>query len=302
MTDIPRADPDRPACQPPDPNPKTPVFAFPAQACDCHAHICGPTALYPYAEKRIYTPPDAPIGDYERLLDALGVARAVLVQPSFYATDNRAMLAALQSAKRPMRGVAVIAEEASERELEELHQAGVRGARINIVDLKDGKGVLPRARIERLAGRVKPFGWHIEFLMHVDEFPDLDRTLGNLGVDVVFGHLGYVKADKGPVAPGFQALLRLLRSGRAWVKFTGAYRISTGFAPHSDTDAFAHALVETAPDRIVWGTDWPHVMAKWSIPMPNDGELADLVLNWIPDAAIRKRVLVDNPAALYGFD
>jgi 2-pyrone-4,6-dicarboxylate lactonase len=258
MTDIPRADPDRPVCQPPDPNPKTAAFAFPAQACDCHAHICGPTALYPYAEKRIYTPPDALIGDYERLLDALGVARAVLVQPSFYATDNGAMLAALKAAKRPMRGVAVIAEEASERELEDLHRAGVRGARINIVDLKDGKGLLPLARIERLAGRVKRFGWHIEFLMHVDEFPDLDRTLGKLGVDVVFGHLGYVKADKGTAAPGFQALLRLLRSGRA--------------------------------------------MAKWSIPMPNDGELADLLLNWIPDAAIRKRVLVDNPSALYGFD
>jgi predicted TIM-barrel fold metal-dependent hydrolase len=301
MTDNPAADPAPPVCLPPDPHPKTPVFAFPARACDCHAHICGPTALYPYAEQRIYTPPDALIGDYERLLDALGVARAVLVQPSFYAADNRAMLAAMKAARRPVRGVAVIADDAGEREIAQLHDAGVRGARINIVDIKEGKGQLPVERLQRLATRVKPFGWHIEFLMHVDEFPDLDRTLGALGIDVVFGHLGYVKADKGTDTPGFQALLRLMRSGRAWVKFTGAYRISTGLTPHSDTNAFAHALVEIAPDRIVWGTDWPHVMAKWSIPMPNDGEHADILLNWIPDAATRKRVLVDNAAALYGF-
>jgi 2-pyrone-4,6-dicarboxylate lactonase len=302
MTDQSQANLEPPVCVLPDPNPKTPAFAFPPDACDCHAHICGPVAAYPYAAQRIYTPPDALIGDYERLLDALGVTRAVLVQPSFYATDNRAMLAAMKAARRPVRGVAVLADDMSERQLEEMHEAGVRGARINIVDLKDGKGQLPLERLRRLAERVKPFGWHIEFLMHVDEFPDLDRTLGDLGVDVVFGHLGYVKADKGVEAPGFQALLRLLRSGRAWVKFTGAYRISNRTTPHADTDVFAHALVETAPDRLVWGTDWPHVMAKWSIPMPNDGELADLLLNWVPDDALLKRVLVDNPTALYGFE
>jgi 2-pyrone-4,6-dicarboxylate lactonase len=290
-----------PACLPPDPNPKTPSFKFPAKACDCHAHICGPVKTYPYAAQRIYTPPDALIGDYERLLDVLGVERAVLVQPSFYAADNSAMIAAMKAARRTVRGVAVIADETTDRQLEELHQAGVRGARINIVDLKHGKGELPLAKINRLAQRVKPLGWHIEFLMHVDEFPDLDRMFGDFPVDVVFGHLGYVRTDKGTAAAGFQALLRLLRAGRAWVKLTGAYRISTRTTPHSDTDALAHRLLETAPTRVVWGTDWPHVMAKWTIPMPNDGDLADLLLNWVPDADLRKRVLADNPAALYGF-
>jgi predicted TIM-barrel fold metal-dependent hydrolase len=226
----------------------------------------------------------------------------VLVQPSFYATDNRAMLAAMKAARRPVRGVAVLADDAGEAEIAQLHEAGVRGARINIVDIREGKGQLPLARLEHLAARVKPFGWHIEFLMHIDEFPDLDRTLGALGVDVVFGHLGYVKTDKGVQTPGFQALLRLLRAGRAGVKVTGAYRISTGLAPHSDTNAFAHALVEAAPGRIIWGTDWPHVMAKWSIPMPNDGEHANILLDWIPDEGVRRRVLVDNATALYGFD
>jgi predicted TIM-barrel fold metal-dependent hydrolase len=165
----------------------------------------------------------------------------------------------------------------------------------------EGKGQLPIERIVSLADRIKPFGWHIEFLMHVDEFPDLDVTLGTLPVDVVFGHLGYVKTEKGIAAPGFQALLRLLRDGRAWVKLTGAYRISSQTLPHADTDEFAHALMAPAPNRIVWGTDWPHVMTKWTIPMPNDGAIADLLLNWVPDATLRRRVLAENPAMLYGF-
>jgi predicted TIM-barrel fold metal-dependent hydrolase len=161
---------------------------------------------------------------------------------------------------------------------------------------------LPVERIRRLADRIKPFGWHIEFLMHVDEFPDLDRMLDKLSVDVVFGHLGYVRSEKGTAVPGFQALLRLLRGGRAWVKFTGPYRISSLALPHADTNEFAHMLLATAPDRIVWGTDWPHVMTKWTIPMPNDGALADLLLDWIPDPVLRDRVLADNPAALYGWE
>jgi len=292
---------DIPVCAPPDPHPATPKFKFPPLACDCHAHICGPQDVYKYIPERIYSPPDALIPDYKRLLAALGCTRAVLVQPSFYGTDNSAMLAAMKDAGEGFRGVAVIADTVTTRELEAMHAAGIRGARLNIVDVREGKGQLPMERITRLAHRIKPFGWHIEFLMHVDEFPDLDTMLGKLPVDVVFGHLGYVKTEKGTATPGFQALLRLLRDGRAWVKFTGAYRISAQTLPHADTNAFAHALAAMAPDRIVWGTDWPHVMTKWTIPVPNDGAIADLLLHWIPDAALRARVLADNPAKLYGF-
>jgi 2-pyrone-4,6-dicarboxylate lactonase len=290
-----------PRCVPPDPAPRAPAAPFPPLACDCHAHICGPQATYGFIPERIYTPPDALLPAYRHLLATLGCGRAVLVQPSFHGADNRALLAAMMEAGGAFRGVAVLADDTSERDIAVLHAAGVRGARLNIVDIKTGKGELPLAHIERLADRIKAFGWHIEFLMHVDEFPELDRMLARLPVDCVFGHLGYVRIGQGADAPGFQALLRMLAAGRAWVKLTGPYRITAKPLPHVDTHGFARALVETAPDRLVWGSDWPHVKTGWSIPMPNDGDLADLLQVWVPDAEVRKRVLVDNPAKLYGF-
>jgi len=293
---------DAPRCLPPDPHPHAPAFMVPQGACDCHAHICGPQSHYGYVPERIYTPPDALLPAYDGLLTALAVARAVLVQPSFHGTDNRAMLSAMRASRRPMRGVAVLDDDVEERELIALHETGVRGARLNIVDVKTGKGELPLQKIKALAERIAPFGWHIEFLMHVDEFPDLDRMLGGLPVEFVFGHLGYVRADKGVTTPGFQALLRLMRDRRAWVKLTGPYRISCGPLPHADTNPFAAALVETAPDRLVWGSDWPHVKVTWDIAMPNDGDLLDLLATWVPDAGLRHKVLVENPARLYGFD
>ena len=301
MAERTRAEAAAPRCAPPDPAPHPPKAAFPPLACDCHAHICGPQATYGYIPERIYTPPDALLPAYRHLLNVLGCGHAVLVQPSFHGTDNRAMLAAMAQAGENVRGVAVLPDDASEGDIAALHAAGVRGARLNIVDVKSGKGELPLAHIERLADRIKPFGWHIEFLMHVDEFPELDRMLAHLPVDCVFGHLGYVRADKGVQTLGFQALLRLMRAGRAWVKLTGPYRISTGPLPHADTQPFADALVAAAPGRLVWGSDWPHVKTEWTIAMPNDGDLADLLARWVPDADTRRRVLVDNPARLYGF-
>jgi 2-pyrone-4,6-dicarboxylate lactonase len=295
------SDRDIPVCAPPDPHPIKPKFEFPPLACDCHAHICGPQMIYKYIPQRIYSPPDALLPEYSCVLKTLGCSRAVLVQPSFHGTDNSAMLAAMKAAGPAFRGVAVIGDDITARELEAMHVAGIRGARLNIVDVREGKGQFPIAHIERLSDRIKPFGWHIEFLMHVDEFPEIDATFGGLPVDVVFGHLGYVKTEKGLTAPGFQSLLRLLGGGRAWVKLTGAYRISSQPLPHADTNEFAHALLDAAPNRIVWGTDWPHVMTKWTIPMPNDGAIADLLLGWIPDATLRRRILAENPATLYGF-
>jgi 2-pyrone-4,6-dicarboxylate lactonase len=292
---------DIPVCVRPDPDPKKPKFEFPPLACDCHAHICGPQDIYGYIPQRIYSPPDALLLDYRRVLDVLGCRRAVLVQPSFYGANNSAMLAAMKAGGPAFRGVAVIGDDATASEIEALHAAGVRGARLNIVDLREGRGQLPLERITKLADRIRPFGWHIEFLMHVDEFPRIDRMLDRLPVDVVFGHLGYVKTEKGLSAPGFQSLLRLLRGGRVWVKLTSPYRISSQTLPHADTNEFAHALLDAAPGRIVWGTDWPHVATKWTIPMPNDGDLADILLHWIPDAGLRTRVLAENPQTLYDF-
>jgi 2-pyrone-4,6-dicarboxylate lactonase len=288
-----------PLCAAPDPRPHKPRLALPARACDCHAHVCGPATLYPYYPERIYTPPDALLPDYRHMLATLGVERAVLVQPSVYGTDNTAMLDALRLAGPNFRGVAVVAADIGERALRDLHEAGVRGVRVNIVDVSQGRGVLPVEALRTLAQRVQPFGWHMEFLMHVDEFPDLDSALAQFPVELVFGHMGYLSATLGSASPGFQALLRLMRAGRAWAKLTGPYRISAGALPYADTNAYAHALLDAAPGQVVWGTDWPHVMLKGT--MPNDGELCDLLVDWIPGAALRKQVLVDNPARLYGF-
>ena len=289
-----------PLCAAFDPRTRKPQFKLPPGATDCHAHICGPASHYPYYDGRIYTPPDCLLTDYQAMLDTLGIERAVLVQPSVYGTDNSAMLDAMKKAPQKLRGVAVIADNVTESEIKRMHEAGVRGVRVNIVDVKDRKpGTLPLAELKKLALKVKPFGWHMEFLMHVDEFPDLDRLLDDFPVDTVYGHLGYMKTDHGTGNPGFHALLRLMQAGRAWVKLTGPYRISPQPLPHPDTNEYAHALIAAAPSQVVWGSDWPHVMVK--TPMPNDGDLADMLTAWVADEAMRKRVLVDNPARLYHF-
>lgn len=291
--------PEPPQCAPADPNPRKPSFELPALACDSHAHICGPASRYPYWAGRVYTPADALLPAYRHMLDTLGVQRAVLVQPSVYWTDNSAMVDALREAGPRFRGVAVVEDTVGEAELERLHVAGVRGVRCNIVDIVEGKGQLPLDMLRRLAHKIQRLGWHIELLMHCDEFPDMDRAFADFPVAIVLGHLGYMRTDKGLDHPGFQALLRLMRAGKAWVKLTGPYRISTQPAPHADTVPYAHALIEAAPTQVVWGTDWPHVMAKGTIP--NDGALCDLLATWVPDERLRARVLVDNPARLYDF-
>jgi len=289
------------SCAPPDFEPRAPLLKLPAHSCDTHAHIMGPGARYVYSPARVYTPPDCLLPDYLRMLDTLGVERAVLVQPSVYGTDNTVMLEAMKTAGGRFRGVAVVEDDIPDDELKQLDAAGVRGVRVNIVDVKDRKpGTLPMNSLEKLARRVAPLGWHMEFLMHADEFADLDRAFAGFPVDIVLGHLGYMKTDKGLGNAGFQAFLRLMKAGRAWVKLTGPSRITTsGGLPYVDVVPYARALLETNPDRVIWGTDWPHVIIK--TPMPNDGDLADLLSDWIPDARLREQVLVHNPARLYGF-
>jgi predicted TIM-barrel fold metal-dependent hydrolase len=289
-----------PPCAPPDFNPRKPKITLPKLSCDTHAHILGPIAKFAYSPARVYTPPDCLLSDYQKMLVTLGVERAVLVQPSVYGSDNTVILEALRVAGSAFRGVAVVDDHISDTELAQLNTAGVRGVRVNIVDVKDRKpGTLPMAELTALAKRIAPMGWHMEFLMHCDEFPDMDRTFADFPVNIVLGHLGYMKCDKGLNDPGFQALLRLMQAGKAWVKFTGPYRISTQAMPHADTNAYAHALIAANAQRVLWGSDWPHVMVKSA--MPNDGDICDLLSSWIPDAATREQVLVKNPAKLYGF-
>ncbi len=294
------ATPGAPPCAPPDFNPRKPKITLPKLSCDTHAHILGPIAKYAYSPARVYTPPDCLLTEYQKMLATLRVERAVLVQPSVYGSDNTVMLEAMRVGGGAFRGVAVVDDNIADAELAKLNAAGVRGVRVNIVDVKDRKpGTLPMAQLIALAKRIAPMGWHMEFLMHCDEFPDMNHTFADFPVDIVLGHLGYMKTSLGVNNAGFQALLRLMKAGKAWVKFTGPYRISGEPLPHADTNTYAHALVAANPQRMLWGTDWPHVMVKSA--MPNDGDLCDLLSSWIPDAATREQVLVTNPATLYGF-
>jgi len=288
-----------PLCAGPDPHPRKPSFALPRGATDTHFHIFGPMAQHGFSKKRIYTPPDALLADWQRLAHALGVAHGVIVQPSVYGTDNAVTLANLKSMNGKWRAVVVIDDSITDKELEEMHAYGVRGIRFNVVDVAPAKGELPMHLVRRMAERIAPLGWHVQFLMHVDDYPDLEKMFDGFPTDIVIDHFGYMKASKGPDHPGFQAFLRLLKGGRCWCKFTGAYRISSHDMPYPDVTPLAHAIIEANADRVVWGTDWPH--PKHDGAMPNDGEMCDRLLDWIPDVTIRNRVLAENPAKLYGF-
>ena len=289
-------------CPAPDRNPRAPRTRLPAGACDTHAHICGPADRFPYADERIYTPPDSTLEDYLHLLGVLGIERAVLVQPSVYGTDNRALLDALSRRGQGLRGVAVVEPDITTDQVRALDAAGIRGVRFNLVDHKGERNVVPLDVVRTLANTIAPFGWHIEFLVNLDDAPKFAPAIEGLPVDVVVGHLGYPRHGLGPWsnAASLDAFLRLFETGRCWVKLTGPYRISAApDLPYPDVVHLARRLAGVNPDRLIWGTDWPHVMNKK--PMPNDGDLTDLIADWLPDAALRARVLVANPAALYGF-
>ncbi|NQV98538.1 MAG: amidohydrolase family protein [Rhodospirillales bacterium] len=293
---------DAPLCPGPRPEMRSPKSPMGADACDTHMHICGPASRYPYDAKRIYTPPDALVADYIKLMKALGLARAVLVQPSIYGADNRAMLdamVALDAAGVPNRGVAVVDFDVSDAELAELNRLGIRGLRFNLVDVADPSKGLPLAQIRRLAERIADMGWHVEFLAHVDDYPDLARMFGDFPTEIVFGHTGYLRIGRTTDDPGFQAMLELARAGKCWIKLTGPYRISAADLPYGDAGDFARAAVAAAPGRVIWGSDWPHV--KISKPMPHDADMCDYFFDWVADETSRRKILVDNPSQLYFF-
>jgi len=291
-----QTEPEVPWCAPPDPAPRAPRFTVPPLACDTHMHIVGPIERYPYQRNRSYTPPDAPLVRYRALMAMLGHQRHVVVQPSVYGTDNGRLLDTLAEIGPGARGVAVIDAKAPDRLIERLHDAGVRGARFNFVF----PGGVPFSDAEAVARRVAPLGWHLDFLLDVSTFEDLERRLSALATDSVLAHMGHCPARHGLDHPGRLALLRLLKEGRTWVKLTGGERFTQEkHAPYGDVARVARTLVETAPGRCLWGTDWPHVQLP--VPMPNDGTLMDQLATWCPDTETRRAILVDNPARLYGF-
>ena len=289
--------PDYAPCAPHDPSPRRPALRLPAGAWDTHAHVCGPIQTYPLVANRLYNPPVASVTDYLHMLDTLGVDRGVLVQPSVYGTDNRALLDGLAQAQGRLRGVAVLPYDVSADEVRHLHRLGVRGVRCNIVDLKEGKGQLPLAGLQQLARTIAALGWHLEFLMHVNEFPDLHRQMRTLPVPLVFGHLGYVPTSVGG-SEGFEGLLDLARAGQAWIKMTAPYRLTPESSPYASVAPVARLLCQQVPDRLLWGSDWPHVFIK--TPMPNDGDLLDLMGSWMSSSADLHAIWVDHPRHLYG--
>ncbi|AIO34956.1 amidohydrolase family protein [Burkholderia cenocepacia] len=284
-------------CAGPLTNLVAPCVTLPPNACDSHFHIFGPATRYPYSPDRIYTPPDCLLEDYLALQQSLGVARCVLVQPSVYGSDNSVLLNALQSLGNAGRGVVVLSGAESASELRDMDAVGVRGVRINLVDIKSPSSTLPIDALLRVQDRISPLGWHLELLAHVDKYPDLDEVLGALEVPIVFGHMGYLTRGVSPDNPGMAAMLRLLQSGRAWAKITGPYRIGVEGPPYDTAAEVARTLAKQCMERLVWGSDWPHVMV--SDPMPHDADLLNAVADWIPEQDRQQALFSSNPARLY---
>ena len=291
-----------PICDGPDASPRKPKLQAPPGAIDCHAHIFGPVARYPFSPKRLFTPPDVTLAQYRALLATLGIERAVLVTPSVYGMDNERQLDTLVEMKGAWRGVAVVPTDVPEQELDRLHKAGFRGVRVNLF----AKSGLVLEDLETIAARVSAFKWHVQ--LHVDSrnLPEIAPRLRRPPVDVVFDHMGHIPADAGVTHPGFVALLELMREGRFWVKLSAPYRLSELPYPWSDVVPFAKALIAAAPERAVWGSDWPHPAVPGHMPanfvMPNDGDLLDVLSLWTDDPVQQRRILLDNPRQVYDFD
>jgi len=286
-----------PECAGADPAPCPPEDVPPPGACDCHVHIFGPVEYYPFSRTRKYTPPQASLAAYYHVMETLGLMRAVIVQPSVYGFDNRATLDAIKAAGANFRGVAVIdPDNISHDELKRMHRIGIRGVRVN----QAYDATIDMDYLLKTAEKIHPLGWHLQLFASLDKFPDFKRRLSGLPVDVVIDHMGHVAVEQGIAGKSFQDLLALLKQGKTWVKLSGPYRLSRQHGvPYSHATPFARALVDANPERCLWATDWPH--PHMDGPVPNDGALLDLLSVWVPDAALRTKILVDNPARLYGF-
>ncbi len=285
---------------PPDPNPRTPAFAPPPKACDSHCHIFGPPDLFPYAASRRYTPPAAPLEHYLMMLDVIGVERGIIVQPNAHGTDNRVSLDAIARGGGRLRGVGRIDDDTTGAEIEAMHAGGIRGIRFEFVKGRAGSSDI--ALFERMIERIRPYGWHVE--LHVDPDVLMEHAGWFRGLDVVavVDHYARLQVADGLDQPAFRLLLELMQRDNYWVKISGADQRTTAPWPYADVVPFARALIETAPDRVIWGTNWPHSNLFAPGATPNDGRLLDLMPEFAPDQAVRNRILVDNPARLFGFD
>ena len=270
-----------------------PKLKAPKDACDCHMHIYD--GRFPVAPTATLKPPDALVDDYKRLQQRLGTSRNVVVTPSTYGTDNRVTLEAVQRLGPSARAVAVVDTSVTDDELKRMADQGVRGIRFNLVQA----GATTVEMLEPLSRRVNDLGWHVQIHMLGDQIVKIEDILQRLPSPIVFDHLARIPQPAGVEHPGFTVVRRLLDKGRTWVKLSGAYLISkVGPPSYADVTGIARAYVQAAPERMVWASDWPHPSPK---EKPDDAMLFDLLAAWAPDEAVRHRILVENPAALYGF-
>jgi predicted TIM-barrel fold metal-dependent hydrolase len=287
-------------CQPPDRNPRRPRLVLPKGSIDTHVHVFEPG--YALSPGRGYDPPYSTLADLKHLHATLGIDRVVFTQPSVYGTDNSAILNAMAAlnAQTPDRARAVVAldMDVTEKQLAALDASGVRGVRLNT----DNKGGMPIkiAEIPDLAARIRPFGWHLEFLFPGKDIVELMPLFAALKVPMSIAHFAYQPATAGVAAAGFRALIELVRRGNTWIKISGANRVAaTDLPPYDDVKPMAHALIEAAPERIMWGSDWPH--PNKYVVNPNDADLVDAFGDWVSDDRMRRKIMVDTSAAFYRF-
>jgi len=272
-------------------------FKPPPLACDAHCHVFGPAAKFPYAPDAAYRPSDAPFEELQRLHKTLGIERAVIVHASCHGSDMRVTLDAIARSGGCYRGTAIIDPTFSEKKFQEMHDGGIRGVRFNFVKHLGGRPDMGffRTTVERL----RAMGWHLILHLDAEDLVEFEATFKKLPIPFVIDHMGRVKADEGLEQAPFKTLLSFLRNENAWVKICGAERVSSKGPPFTDAVPFARALIQAAPERILWGTDWPHPNVKW---LPDDAALVDLFVLMAPESALQKQILVDNPARLYGFN
>ncbi len=282
-----------PHCPGPDPAPHGPLrCTVPPGAVDTHAHVIGLPPEHPFVPTRSYTPPQATEAQYLHMLDRTGMAHGVLVQVSVHGTDNRLLRDTLRRHPRRLRGIGVMPLGLPAADYAEAKADGIVGLRLNVLY---GGGIGLDA-MKDYGALAREMGWHLQLLLDARQLQPIASTIAGLPVPVVFDHMGHFPAALGPDEPGFATMVDLVRDG-AWVKLSGAYRLDE--PPYTKTVALARRLLQAAPARCVWGSDWPHV-SHWG-PMMNVGDLLDTLVDWAPDAALRDRVLVDNPWRLYGF-
>ena len=292
--------------------PATPVnFAVPAHACDCHTHMVGDPARFPLFPGRTFTPETALPEEMSALHRALHIERVVIVAPSFYGTDNSCLLYGMKARGATARGVAVIDDKTPESDLDAMGKAGVRGIRLNLQTTGAVEPAVGRQRFQAAVARLKSRGWHIQVYSGLAVVSAIKDLVLDAPMPVVFDHFGGARAALGLDQPGFADLVELVHSGKAYVKISGAYRASTQAPDYADVVPFAKALIAANADRVVWGTDWPHpdtTMTPGRRPTDvtpmlqiDDGRLLNQLAVWAPGAAIRQKILVDNPARLYGF-